>query len=100
MPGPTLPFTPPPCLYVVTIVVLRGATPNDFVFKKLVESIVDGANPEGDPRKDGGKTKSLGLGITSESDSVKTPGPNLIEVNPLGSFSTVYLLGTLFIFNI
>ena len=77
---------------------MRGATPKDCVFKKLVESIVEAVNPEGEPLKFGGKTKSLGLGIISVSASVKIPGPNLTEVRPLGSCSTVYLLGTLLIF--
>ena len=77
-----------------------GATPNDFVFKKLVESITAGIKPDGDPLKVGGKTKSLGLGIISLSSSVKTPDPNLIDVKPVGSLSTVYLLGTLFNFKI
>ena len=77
-----------------------GATPKLFVFKKFVESIAAGENPEGDPHKEGGKTKSLGLGITSLSSSVNIPGPNLTEVKPVGSLSTVYLLGTLLIFKI
>ena len=76
---------------------MRGATPKDWVLRKLVESIVEAVNPEGDPLNVGGKTKSLGFGIISVLDSVKIPGPNLIEVNPVGSLSTVYLLGTLFI---
>ena len=73
---------------------------NFYGTKKLVDCIVEAEKPEGDPLNVGGKTKSLGLGITSLSASFKIPDPNLTDIKPFGSNSTVYLLGILLSFKI
>ena len=80
---------PPPKRYLISILTSRGACPNPLVFKKFDESTTAGAKPEGDPLKLGGKTKSSGLGIISESSRLDVPPPNIIAVFPLAKTSVV-----------
>ena len=82
---------PPPYLYFTSILTSLGAKPNPLVFRKFDESTTAGAKPDGAPLRLGGKTKSSGFGIISESSKSVVPEPKMIEVVPSALTSVVYL---------
>ena len=95
-PEDTFSSTPPPYEYVKVSVVLDGASPKAFVFKKLLGSKAS-PNLLGLP----GKLEPTvsGFGMSSSSGVSETPAPNLINVSSFWLIKVVNLLDVFFSFS-